>query len=562
MDKGPFPTPEDREHPAAAGREHTSRLLTPARDYDSDGVASLADGPAVSPRRRLDRIARLVCDVLEMPAVLITRGEGGGQWPECYLGLEARAAAEAARLAGHAVSHRLLEVPETRRDGRFSGAGIVTGPPHIRFFAGADLRQPGRDVLGTLCIMDRQPRRLTENQSRLLLRLADVVEQELAMQARLPGDVPQYPLLDALTGLPGPDSAAEGARVLLARAAASGTGVAALAVRPGRRGLDGRMAVDGGDRALLRAMASRLSRCAPRGAEIARLAESWLVVLMPVGADTGELMEEVARLVGHVSRPFELEAGVLQPACEVGLATAFPGDGVDAGQLLARARRAAEQLPVERGQAFGVYSKASSRRADRRRQIAARLPEAIAAGRLSLVYQPIVSLDDKRIVAVEAFARWNDPVLGQVGPAEFVPMAADDPVVSRALTRFVLTTALEDARNWARAGVRLNVNVSAAELADRGFVERVCTLVDRAGFDPAALTLELTEESLAADLEHMARTFEPLAARGVELAIDDFGIGYASIRYLQRSPVASRSVVARSATSRNGPDSRPWRVSR
>ncbi len=160
-----------------------------------------------------------------------------------------------------------------------------------------------------------------------------------------------------------------------------------------------------------------------------------------------------------------------------------------------------------------------------------------ALDQFSVVYQPIVDLDTGRIRGVEALLRWEHPELGPIPPDVFVPMAEQGGSIP-ALGWFVLRTTCAQLAQWGRVlpGHRLaiGVNASIRQLDEPGFARRVLALVAEYGLEPDQLVLELTEEALAVDFETAVEVVAELRAGGISVAVDDYGTGYSSLRYLHR----------------------------
>ena len=168
-----------------------------------------------------------------------------------------------------------------------------------------------------------------------------------------------------------------------------------------------------------------------------------------------------------------------------------------------------------------------------------RLRAAVAARQLTLHYQPIVDLPDGSLLGYEALLRWRDPVLGQVPPNRFVPVAERSGLIGD-LGTWVLRTACSTAAAWpARPGAPLpsvSVNVSPRQLADDTFATRVTQALTDAGLEPDRLCLEITETAAIQDLDATRARLAAVTALGVRLALDDFGTGYASLTMLRALP--------------------------
>ena len=186
------------------------------------------------------------------------------------------------------------------------------------------------------------------------------------------------------------------------------------------------------------------------------------------------------------------------------------------------------------------------------------LPALLASYEWRLVYQPIVSLTDERIVEVEALLRWQHPTRGLISPARFIPIAEESGLIAP-LGLWVLEQACAQAAQWQRAmpGPRplvMSVNLSSRQFQDSSLVEQVRRVLAETGLAPNALKLEITESVLMQDIERTAARMRALTDLGVKLAIDDFGTGYSSLSYLQRLPVDTLKIDRSFAEGLEGSD--------
>ncbi len=171
--------------------------------------------------------------------------------------------------------------------------------------------------------------------------------------------------------------------------------------------------------------------------------------------------------------------------------------------------------------------------------LARSLRRAVASGRMTVEYQPIVDLGDGRVVGTEALARWTDRHGRQVPPCEFIPVAERTGVIV-ALGRRVLGLAVRQAVEWttpAEAPPMVTVNVSAAQLSDPGFLTDVADLLASASLRPQQLCLEITETAIIADPDAALVAVTGAHRMGVIIALDDFGTGQSSLAYLAVFPV-------------------------
>ena len=168
---------------------------------------------------------------------------------------------------------------------------------------------------------------------------------------------------------------------------------------------------------------------------------------------------------------------------------------------------------------------------------AAELDHAIAAGEIVPHYQPKLRIAGRKPAGAEALARWEHPARGTLGPAVFLPLAETGPAIMR-LTDLMVERATADCAAWLDAGhdVPVAVNIPGRCLTEPGFADRIAALVARAGAEPAALTLEITETAAMADTPLVAATLERLCGHGFVLSMDDFGTGCSSLAELHRLP--------------------------
>lgn len=206
-------------------------------------------------------------------------------------------------------------------------------------------------------------------------------------------------------------------------------------------------------------------------------------------------------------------------------------------------RREAQTLPESKVTCPGMIALATnptSRRVttDRRRRGGRRADETEAAlkkQQVELLYQPIYSCADGRISGAEALARWDHPRLGRIGVEALFALAEGAGQGTR-LTGHIAERALTTAATWPRE-LGLSLNVTAADLVEGDFAETILAACASAAFEPARLTVELTEQSLVRDIDEGARQLDRLAAQGVRIALDDFGAGFCNFAYLKRLPL-------------------------
>jgi EAL domain-containing protein (putative c-di-GMP-specific phosphodiesterase class I) len=169
-----------------------------------------------------------------------------------------------------------------------------------------------------------------------------------------------------------------------------------------------------------------------------------------------------------------------------------------------------------------------------RQRLKAELKATVAAGELSLVFQPIVDLKSRRVVSCEALARWHHPELGSIPPSLFIPIAEETGLISE-ISRWVLATATLECRNWPEE-VSVSVNISARDFRNADVAGMVKTALTGSGLAPHRLEIEVTETAVIEERAAATKILAKLAKQGIGIALDDFGTGYSSLSYLQALP--------------------------
>lgn len=164
---------------------------------------------------------------------------------------------------------------------------------------------------------------------------------------------------------------------------------------------------------------------------------------------------------------------------------------------------------------------------------------ALEKNELEVYYQPQYSLNNEKIIGVEALLRWNHPEMGMVGPDKFIPIAEETGLIVP-IGEWVLKTACEQLKKWTDAGyptMRMAVNLSTRQFWKPGLEKVIGNILDESGINPIDLELELTESIIMHDTLTISDTLYELHQMGIGLSIDDFGTGYSSLSYIQRFPI-------------------------
>ncbi|KAF0652077.1 diguanylate cyclase [Cyanobium sp. Copco_Reservoir_LC18] len=302
---------------------------------------------------------------------------------------------------------------------------------------------------------------------------------------------------------------------------------------------------------LLVAVAERLCRCLRPGDTVGRLGGDEFVVILPGLGSLAELESLGERLLSAVAEPTHLgETLCVALSTSIGFRL-VPPDDADPDTLLRQADQAmyaAKRAGPGRMHHFDVELE---RRQSLQRSRLERVRQAIDAQQLRLFVQPVIDLATGQLRFAEALVRWQHPQQGLLSPEAWLGWIEDQPEISR-LGDWVLEQALCHCSAWMRAGrsVAVSVNMSARELRDPGFAERIrAALALHPELPASALRLEVLETAALEDLEQVARNIARCRDLGVSFALDDFGTGYSSLTSLRRLPIATikidRSFVAR-----------------
>ncbi|WP_075795026.1 putative bifunctional diguanylate cyclase/phosphodiesterase [Massilia putida] len=289
-----------------------------------------------------------------------------------------------------------------------------------------------------------------------------------------------------------------------------------------------------GDR-LLRAVAGQLRPLVPPGGMLARLWGDQFAFLLE-GAELGAARRFADSVLAALRDPVTLDGQRLDIEAGVGIAL-YPDDGLDASTLLRRAELA---LAVAKRRHSGVAFAfdAGGEPAHEQLSLIGDMRRALAAGEFTLAYQPKLALASGRIVAVEALLRWQHPERGSIAPARFIPFAEQTGFI-REITPWVLETAVRQAAAWHAAGldIAVSANLSTLDLLDPHLGRRVRGLLETYAVPARRLCLEITESALMDDPTQAQAHLDELAALGIKLSIDDYGVGQASLAYLKSLPV-------------------------
>ncbi|WBO23860.1 sensor domain-containing phosphodiesterase [Sphingomonas abietis] len=275
----------------------------------------------------------------------------------------------------------------------------------------------------------------------------------------------------------------------------------------------------------------RLRALASPGDIVARVGGDEFAIIL-IAEDPHLRADHVARsIVASLARPFVTERATAYIGASVGIATT-PEDGVTLREL-----RNCVDLALYRAKAAGrgtvcAFSQDMDAEVRDRQMLEADLREAMAADEISLLYQPILSIESGQVTSVEALARWTHRLRGQIGPDVFIPLAEECGFIGQ-LGEHLLRRACTDAISWP-PHIRVAVNLSPLQIHAGRLTATISGILDQTGLPADRLQLEVTEGLVIRDVERTFIELERLRALGIQILMDDFGVGYSSLSYFER----------------------------
>lgn len=293
-----------------------------------------------------------------------------------------------------------------------------------------------------------------------------------------------------------------------------------------------------GDR-LLCALAGRLKAVVPQDALLTRVAGDEFLVVMPGDAHVARQLS--SELLSELSRPDSVGGVELTITCSLGIAW-YPQHG-QRQDMLGRALTAMRAAKLLGGGAHAEYDLRMGLDQREASELARDLRVAVEQQQFELVYQPKIDAKSLQITAAEALLRWHHPTRGVVSPALFIPIAERHRLIGD-IGNWVIEEAARQAAAWRDMGLRMRVavNVSAFQMRQDDFTDRLRAALKKNQLKPARFTVEVTETMAMEDTAVTREAFERLRALGVHVSIDDFGTGHSSLAVLRRLPAAELKI--------------------
>ena len=485
---------------------------------------ALLDTP---PEEAFDRITRLAAQLFDLPIAAVSLTDHDRQWFKSRVGVSHNTitrtkapCAEAAETCAPVVIPDLLSHP-VYHDSALADGGI-------RFYAGVPLVTRDGFGLGALCVLGLEPRQVSPRELAALTDLANMVMGQIELQHA-------FDRVDSLSGLPNRNQFIEDMQDLAGDRPDGERRLAVLVDLASPQQISSAIRVMGSGYLdeLVGTMARTMRTMLGDTRRIYHVATTQFVFLASLDMDECQcataLEQKLGEICSSVGARFVTTTAIGVAPFAVG--RMLPGDVLRIAHSAAEDARASDSR-------VSIYSATQDRTHRRHFTLLNAFGTALETpDQLRLVYQPRIALPGQRCIGAEALLRWNHPTLGPVSPAEFMPLV-EQTALARTATSWVLDQAMAQLAKWRNAGIDLNlsVNVSAANLLEKDFADRVIQGLQSHGLAAEWLELEMTESAVMENGGQALSAMQALADAGIKLAIDDFGTGYSSLSYLQTLP--------------------------
>ncbi len=290
-------------------------------------------------------------------------------------------------------------------------------------------------------------------------------------------------------------------------------------------------------------LAQRMKEALREGDTLSRIGGDEFVAVLVDLEEPQDCSPVLYRLLQTAAEPIIAGDFTLSASASIGV-TFFPQDNGDADLLLRHADQAMYQAKQNGKNRYHLFDVAQDAAITTRHESIEHIRRALAAKEFVLHYQPKVDMRTGRIVGVEALIRWQQPELGLLPPANFLPVIEGHSLIID-IGEWVIESALAQLDKWNDSGLNLpiSVNIDASQLQRSGFVAQLTALLARhPGIKPGQLELEILESSALDDVEHVALLMHQCRKLGVNFSLDDFGTGYSSLTYLKRLPAETLKI--------------------
>lgn len=296
---------------------------------------------------------------------------------------------------------------------------------------------------------------------------------------------------------------------------------------------------------LLVAIAQRLKQHLRNIDVVARLGGDEFVVLLEEINSTEEVVKVTERVLADSQTPLYINGYEIFTSFSIGIVFGT-SDYSRAVDLIRDADIAMYQAKKQTNNSYKFFNATMYTQACKRLTLETDLRKAIEHVEFSVNYQPIVDLRNRKLVGFEALVRWQHPLRGSVSPSEFIPIAEETGLIT-AIDHWVFRQACQQIAHWKAQfpcsdTLKVSINFSAQDLRKSALLEDIDAILKQTNLQGNVITIEITESMLIDDIEQTIDLLIQLAAKQIQISIDDFGKGYSSLNYLHRLPVHSLKI--------------------
>jgi len=294
---------------------------------------------------------------------------------------------------------------------------------------------------------------------------------------------------------------------------------------------------------LLQEVATRLERCTREQDTVARFGGDEFTILLEGVNHANDVVIVANKIIRSISYPIRIHDQELYVTPSIGI-TMYPDDADSVEQLMKHADSAMYRAKEEGRNGFQFYTDGMNRESEERMELESRLRQAMHKREFQLFYQPKINIRNGEMIGAEALIRWNQPDLGMVSPAKFIPLAEENGLIN-SIGEWVIREACSQMQEWNLTGmdpIRVAVNLSPRQLYQQDLADMILDTALEYSIVPRNIELEITESLLMDDTEASITTLKKLKEWGMHVSIDDFGTGYCSLAYLKRFPIETLKI--------------------
>ena len=286
---------------------------------------------------------------------------------------------------------------------------------------------------------------------------------------------------------------------------------------------------------LLQGFAKRLRSCLRAGDTVARWSGNKFTVLLPQVRSIKDLGKIGTRILDSLRQPFDVEKQKIQVKLSMGIAV-HPDDGFEAEVILENANAALYRSQEKGWNNYQFYTEIMNSQVSRLLRLEKLLHHALQHEELILNYQPQINLKTKKVTGMETLLRWQHPELGQVLPAQFLPLAEETGLIVP-IGEWLLRVVCNQNKIWQTVGLpnsSIGVNLSMIQFQQPNLVAMISEILEQTGLEPSLLELEITEKTIMENIDTASNTLDNLKSLGVRMCLDDFGSGYSAFGLVKR----------------------------